>query len=199
MALLVYTFSDAPLTWPGIHGRYLIGLLIVTPAILWPLWSGISRVRIRGLSILVRVACGFALVAFCAVLIVGTGRAFGEMPSTQASNAHDQTLINNLERLGVKHVYTDYWTCNKIAFVSNERIICGVVSGQLTPSHNRDSRYYDVVSADPTSAYAFPANTGYNTPPGSNRVLVVEQKLQAAGMQYRRFVLDGYIIYVPEG
>lgn len=200
MALLLYTFSDAPRTWPGIHGRYIIGLLIVTPAILWPLWSGISasRISIKGLTLPTRIACGFALAAFCVVLIVGTGRAFGELSSIQASNQHDQALINGLERLGIKHIYTDYWTCDKIAFVSNEKIICGVVTGSLTPSHNRDSRYYDVVSVDPTSAYAFPINTGYHAPAGSNRIPVVEQKLQAAGMHYRRFVQDGYIIYLPE-
>jgi hypothetical protein len=200
MALLLYTFSDAPRTWPGIHGRYLIGLLIVTPAVFWPLWSGIqaSQVRIKAISILTRMACGVALLAVFVVLAVGTGRAFGELSSIQASNQHDQALINDLERLGVKHIYTDYWTCDKIAFVSNEKVICGVVTGELTPSHNRDPRYYDVVSADPTSAYAFPINTGYHAPPGSNRVPAVEQKLQANGTHYRRLVLDGYIIYLPE-
>lgn len=199
MALLLYTFSDAPLTWPGIHGRYIIGLLIVTPAILWPLWVGLRTMQVRFVGLITRIISAVALVGMCAVLIAGTVLAFGELPSIQAKNQHDQTLINDLEHLGVKHIYTDYWTCNKIAFLSNDKVICGVVTGELTPSHNRDPHYYDIVSADPASSYVFPIDTGYNAPSDkSTRIPAVEKKLQSKGVKYRYLVQDGYIFYVPE-
>jgi hypothetical protein len=199
MALLLYAFSDAPLTWPGIHGRYIIGLLIVAPAIFWPLWIGLRNAQVRFVGLFTRIVSAIALVGVCAVLIAGTVLAFAELPSIQARNQHDQTLINNLEHLGVKHIYTDYWTCNKIAFLSNDRVICGVVTGSLTPSHNRDPHYYDIVSTDPASSYVFPVDTGYNAPSdGSKRIPAVEQKLQSKGVKYRYLVQDGYIFYVPE-
>jgi hypothetical protein len=199
LGLLLYTFSDAPLTWPGIHGRYIIGLLIVTPAILWPLWTGLRNVQVRFVGLFTRVASAIALVGMCAVLIAGTVLAFAELPSIQAKNQHDQALITNLEHLGVKHIYTDYWTCDKIAFLSADKVICGVVTGSLTPSHNRDPHYYDIVSTDPASAYVFPVDTGYSAPAdGSTHIPAVEQKLQSKGVKYRYLVQDGYIFYVPE-
>jgi hypothetical protein len=201
LALLSYAISAAPLDWPGIHGRYIIGLLIATPAILWPIWSAIlaGREQMGGLAPVTRMVGGVVLVAVCAVLATGSVLAFMEQPAIQVKNQRDEALIRDLGRLGVKHVYTDYWTCNKIAFVSNEQVICGVVSGSLTPSHNRTPGYYDAVSTDLRSAYAFPVESGYNTPAGSNRVLAVENRLLQKGMKYQRFVLDGYIIYVSEG
>jgi hypothetical protein len=201
LALLSYAISAAPLDWPGIHGRYIIGLLIVTPAILWPIWSAMqaSRERVGKFTPALRLGGAIVLLVVCAVLATGNVLAFMELPGIQTSNQADAALIHDLERLGVKHMYTDYWTCNKIAFVSDEKVICGVVGGSLAPSHNRTPGYYDTVSSDPHSAYAFPVASGYNTPAGSNRVLAVENHLQQKGMKYQRYVLDGYIIYVPEG
>lgn len=198
LTLFAYTFSEAPIQWPGIHARYIIGLLICTPAILWPLWRGLGSVKnsLPALTALRKIVCSVALVALCVVLLTGTVLAFTELPSIQAKNARDMALVRDLVRLKVTHVYTDYWTCNKIAFVSNEQVTCGVVSGQLQPSHNRVPGYYTTVSADPRAAYAFPADSGYVSPAGSNVVPAVEQKLRQTN--YRRLVLDGYVIYLPE-
>ncbi len=43
VAIASYAISSAPLSMPHSHARYLVGLLIVTPAILWPLWRGASK------------------------------------------------------------------------------------------------------------------------------------------------------------
>jgi hypothetical protein len=201
MVLALYTFSDAPIKWPGIHARYIIGLLICTPAIFWPLWSGISTIEtgMPRLALLRRAVSSSVLSTLCIVLLIGIALAFAQLPDIQAQNRRDQALINNLLHMGIPHIYTDYWTCNKIAFVSNERVICGVVNGQLKPSHNRAPHYYSIVSSDPRAGYAFPIETSYVTRQGDQFVVpIIEQKIQETGKKYRRHVLDGYVIYQPE-
>src|SRR5256885_330210 len=38
ISLIIYIVSSGPQDAPHSHARYLIGLLIVTPALLWPVW-----------------------------------------------------------------------------------------------------------------------------------------------------------------
>jgi hypothetical protein len=198
MALALYTFSDAPIEWPGIHARYIIGLLICTPAIAWPLWVALRAARSHSsiLTFLRKGIGGGTLAAVSLVLLIGTVLAFMELSDIQAKNQRDRALINNLQRLNINRIYTDYWTCNKIAFVSNERVICGVVTGSLKPSHNRDPNYYRIVHADPRSAYAFPVDSHYISE--GNRALAVERYARETGKKFRRYVLDGYVIYKPD-
>ena len=42
--------------------------------------------------------------------------------ATRASYQAYQRLVSDLERLGVRHMRTDYWTCGKVAFLSLERM-----------------------------------------------------------------------------
>jgi len=190
LALLFYTFSDAPVDWPGIHARYLIGLLIATPAIFWPLWSAICATgsRMTNFARIRKLASAAVLILIGGILLLGTVFTFGELPAAQAANGRQQDLIAHLLSIGATHIYTDYWTCNRIAFASQERIICGVLSGTLRPSHNRDPHYYTIVSHDPHTAYVFD--------PGSYSQ-AAQRKLVQAGVRYRRFAFDGYIIYQP--
>jgi len=112
-----------------------------------------------------------------------------EIPEAQAANQRQQALIDHLLSIGATHIYTDYWTCDRIAFVSQEKIICGVIDGNLQPSHNRDTRYYDIVSADPHAAYVFAAD---------GQMQSVVEKVTQPGARYKRYDFEGYIIYQPE-
>jgi len=206
LAVAAYAVSSAPLGAPQSHARYLVGLLLVTPALLWPLWSGATNkgnsaarpwTKLFNRILLLLIACAFLL---------GTGNTFGELPATQAANRQQDALIHDLLLLGVTHMYTEYWTCDRIAFLSREEIICGVVDNNLQPSHNRDTRYYAIVSADPRSAYVFPLNSG--------QLPAVQQKVGARlstfisgrntggkSLQiytvWQRLVVDGYVVYLP--
>jgi hypothetical protein len=190
LTLLFYAFSAAPIDWPGIHARYLIGLLVATPAIFWPLWSAISVVSLptKNLAKISRAVCMGILILIGGMLLLGTAFTFSELPAAQAANQRQQDLITHLLRIGATHIYTDYWTCDRIAFASQEQIICGVIDGKLQPSHNRDQRYYAIVSHDPHSAYVFAAD---------NQIPAVLQKVTQEGARYRRFAFDGYSIYQP--
>jgi hypothetical protein len=244
LALTSYAISSAPLSLPASHARYLVGLLIVTPAVLWPLWRAASTIRrplirwpLRWLS---RRggrgeerrgdACvahpvedrwsqeqramgdasvpsqhrpspaptkGSAWLSAGILLLIGisflagTIGISGEFPATQAFNQRQDALIRDLIRMRATHIYTDYWTCDRIAFVSNEQIDCGVVGTYLQPTHNRDMRYWITISSDPHSAYVLP--------PNHSAIPALEKKVAAAGgdRAYQRLFLDGYVWYIP--
>ncbi|MBV9230392.1 MAG: hypothetical protein JOZ18_13865, partial [Chloroflexi bacterium] len=189
LALVLYTFSAAPIDWPGVHARYLIGLLIATPAIFWPLWRGITA-PVPWQTVLVRrISCVLLLAYLGTMMLLGTAFTLGDIPGAQAANQRQQALIDHLIQIGATHIYTDYWTCNRIAFVSQERIICGVINGDMQPSHNRTPGYYDIVSADPHAAYVFTSN---------GQIPAVVRKVTQAGTPYQRYDFDGYIIFLSK-
>src|SRR6185437_14521693 len=112
---------------------------------------GISR-----LSALRFAALG-ALALILLAPVGGVASAYRASAATRASYQADQTLIRDLERLGVRHMYTDYWTCDKVAFLSQERITCDTLKTDLSGGFNRYPPYVAQVAADPHAAYVFPA------------------------------------------
>jgi hypothetical protein len=191
LAITAFSLSSGPMSWPGFHNRYLVTLLIITPALIAPLWSAASKHKEQVTTRLERVmvpASRGVLVLIGLIFLLGTAIAFIEVPATQAANQQRADLAGNLSRIGAAHIYTDYWTCNTLAFTSNERIICGVLDENLQPTHNRAPRYYAIVSADPHTAYVFRMD---------NQLPSLERKLQAKGLTYRRYVFDGYAVFQP--
>ena len=192
LAISAYSLSSAPMGWPGYHSRYLIGLLIVTPAIIAPLWNAASNVYTMSFSQhWLRILCSngsrVALAGIALVYLSGTIMLFSEVPATQAANQRQTDLINHLVTSGHPHIYTEYWECNKIAFESNERVICGVLYPDLQPSHNRTPGYWEIVHADPHAAYVFSI--------GSPQVALLDKKLKAS--KYERSTMDGYVVWMP--
>jgi hypothetical protein len=205
LSIGLYAFSAAPITWPGIHARYLIGLLIATPAVIWPLWSGVAaKLEVGQGSSLART--GWSLRRYLSAIVLGiigllfviaTVMALNELPSTRAVNQQMDALVRDMVRLHVTHIYADYWTCDKIAFVSNEQIVCAVVDGNLKPSHNRYAPYYTEVSSDPNAAYAYPVGSSYLSSNSGTPLSSAEAKVLKQG-HYRRVVMDGYVIFRRE-
>ncbi len=195
LILLLFIMSPVSAVFPG-NSRYLIGLLISTPALIAPLW-GLSfgkRAMASDASndkhswftfISFKKALGRGILLIIGiVLLVGTIQSFLEISTVQASNQKQDSLVHNLLRIKATHIYTDYWTCDSIAFVSREQIICAVVDG-----HNRYAPYSTIVEADPNSAYVFPIEAG-QVP------AIVERAAHSPG-QFKRFVFGDYIVYQP--
>lgn len=191
LALTAYALSSAPMGWPGIHARYVIGLLIITPAIISPLWSGISSIKLPpgALTRVKVVISGGMLLLIGILLLIGTIEAFSEIPLAQTLNQRQDALVNDLLRIHATHIYTDYWTCDSLIFQSKEQIICVVVDNALKTdvNHNRYKPYIPVVSADPHATYAFPI--------GSPQAASMVRKAALPGAHYRCFIFDGYVVY----
>ena len=210
-ALTLYLFVASPISaaFPS-TSRYLIGLLISTPALIWPLWglagdNGATSQRVHSekndpsrhtrFPFAINIATGKialrrgVLVLIGILLLVGTMNAFLEIPTVQAYNKHQDALIHDLTRLKITHFYTDYWTCDSIAFLSKEHIICASVDDALRLHYNRYLPYVATVKADPNSAYVFPL--------GASQIPSIAKKAALSAGHYQRFVLDGYVIYQP--
>ncbi len=209
LILLLFVTSPVSGAFPG-NSRYLAGLLISTPALIAPLWglsndrsvmTGASAVNhshtfvwfpfaFHGATFKVALRRGILLLIGI-ILLVGTISAFLEIPTVQANNRKQDVLIQGLLRIKATHIYTDYWTCDSIAFLSKEQIKCAVVTSllQVDTRNNRYTPYKTIVTHDPNSVYVFP--------PGSNMIPAIDLRAARSPGHYRQFVFGGYVVYQP--
>jgi hypothetical protein len=196
LTLLAFTFSPAAALYPAPTSRYLICMQLAIPAVLWPLWKGIGRQagdrqvfrRVRVFPLLRVMALLFVLTVF----VMGTIGVFADAPRAQEGYRQTEALILQLQKMKIKHIYSDYWTCNRLIFQSSERIICAVLNVNLGPGKNRYRLYRDIVKADPQASYIFPQD--------AVQVQAFEQRMATQKkLHYRRFLFEGYIIYTPLG
>lgn len=193
--LTVAMYIVSPAAVPPGHARYLIGMAIALPAIIYPLWNagrlparldvfGSRRSWIHWLSTY-RVFVGL----FILVLAGGVVATYRSAPAAHAQYAADQQLVRDLERLGIQHMYTDYWTCYKVAFISHERITCDILGATLAQGNNRYPPYVAAVQADPRASYAFPAN--------SPQAAALARRASDPAWHATQVTVDGYVIYLP--
>lgn len=200
LTLLQYTSSPIAAVFSD-SSRYLTGLLIATPALIAPLW-GLSHdshqeypsasarhpfaVHLATVTLALRRGI---LLLIGVVLLLGTISVFNEIPTAQAVNQQQNALIHDLLRIKATHIYTDYWTCNRLAFLTKEQIICAVVDVHLQDIRTRAPGYYSIVKADAHSAFVYPV--------GSAEASAIAKRTALSAGRYRRFVFDGYVVYQP--
>lgn len=187
LTILAFTlYPQAAAVTPWISARYLVGLLIAIPAILFPLWEKRNYV-IKSLRALARYT---PVVLAVIVALLGTIEIFStQLPLAQASSAGQQALISRLVQMGATHIYTDYDDCNRLAFLSNERIVCAVLDDGLQPGLDRYFPYRAQVASAPHPFYMFPI--------GSVQAFLLEQKATQQHITYMRFVIGSYVVYDP--
>ena len=122
--------------------------------------------------------------------VLGWVQTLNLIPVAQRENRYDTALVQDLLKMGVTHIYTDYWTCDRVAFESTERIICSVVDERLQYGRNRYTPYTPIVKADPKAAWVFPLD--------SQQAHAFASKAIAMHHPYRSRVKDGYVIYQPQ-
>jgi hypothetical protein len=194
LAMLLYVLSPSPAVWPTTSARYLFGLLIATPAIISPLWSNFSSLKwpLKKLSNFLITFRGIVLLIIGVVLLLGTISTLSLIPQTQAINQQQETFIHDLLHRGITRIYSDYWTCDRTTFQSQEKIICSdikVINGQLQ-AHDRYAPYYAIVHADLHAVYTLKI--------GSPEAKTFAQQIESpSGQQFWHFRLDGYEVYQP--
>ena len=204
LTLLEFAVSPVAAVFPA-DGRYLTALLIATPAIIAPL-CGFARDR-QALGLRsdphrepsanagdafapIRALLRWGGLFFIgAVLLAGTVSIFFEFPTVQALDRQQQALINDLVRIHATHFYTDFWTCNRLAFLSDEKLICAVVDDNLRGTPNGVPGYYATVKSDPNSAYLFQQ--------GTVQAAVANRQFAQSRTPYRRYTFEGYVVYQP--
>ncbi len=224
MVLLPFLLSPASAYFPVPDMRYLVGVLVTTPALLWPLWTSVrlikpltiklSRVVFSLNFVLIRRAI---LLLTGVIFIIGTINTFTGAPSspptpsrqdmfaivgvyqylgvpqTRSFDREEQALIQNLLRLGVTRIYSDYWTCDRLVFRSREQIICSAarfLNQKLRTGQNRYEPYCEIVKNDPLAAYVFPV--------GSPEAAYMQRRFLSARDQYERYSFNGYLVIRPK-
>ncbi|MFI5274473.1 MAG: hypothetical protein ACHQ4H_15695 [Ktedonobacterales bacterium] len=192
---VLYAFSGSAGSNPWSNARYLSGLLVATPAVLAPLaersggWRrawGEPRWRrqwvVRGASVV-------ALAGIAASLAWSTLDVARTTAPAQAAAQQRANFVSYLLAHGLTRIYTDYWTCNRLAFESGERVVCAVLGDDLRPGENRYSPYAALVAASSTpAAYVFLADS-----PQAAALAKHSAPLRARG--YIAAAVDGYMVY----
>ncbi|MGK5742029.1 hypothetical protein [Micromonospora sp. URMC 103] len=206
--LAAYTLSSAAGRTPVESSRYLSGLLISLPALLWPLWRAARGLLDGRMPVLAagrpdglvpgrpagRPAAVLAVAVLAATVASGgyaTYRAAAAAPAAHAAEARHAELVATLRTLGVRHVYGGYWTCNRLTFASGEDVVCAVVDDDLSPGFDRYAPYRHAVTAAAAPAWVAPTGS-----PLANRL---DDRMRAAPGSLYLVTIDGYRIYLPRG
>jgi hypothetical protein len=191
MTLMFYVSSPLSGLKPW-STRYLVGLLIATPAVLWPVWhfAGLEHFRLPSRAKLQAVFGRGVLAVVAAAILAGTIAMFLALPGVEADNQHQEGLVQNLLRIHATHVWSGYWTAGyRLVFQSQERIISAVPGGLTEPGGNRYEPYVPIVASDPRAAYVFQE--------GSTDALNFAKKIAHSKTHYKRYDFDGYVVYQP--
>ncbi len=191
LTLLFYVSSPLSALKPW-STRYLVGLLVTTPAVLWPLWiaAGFEKFRLPSRAKLLALANRGVLVVVAVAVLAGTVASFASIPGVEADNQQQQALVQGLMSIGARRVYSGYWTGGyRLVFQSQEQVISVVPPGLTEPGGNRYTAYVPIVKADPQAAYVFAAN--------SPDALAFAKKIAHSTTHYRRYDFGIYVVYQP--
>ncbi len=218
--IFAYTSSIDAQRYQFTAARYFLPLYLTVPLLFGPLWYAsrplMSRLAVdvaRSIRLHVTpprrpkiqsrftvrsVAAALALVALFALALQGAARVFVYAGDTDQfglpMSRADSALIAFLDTHHITRYYSDYWTCYRIAFESNEHTICAV-RGQdgapdLTLKNNRYDPYVAALATTPTPAYILPAGT-----PEDTNFIAETSVLHLPNVGYLRKVIGAYAIY----
>jgi hypothetical protein len=172
LTLLAYAVSASAATSPMESARYLHYGLVSLPAVLWPLCrcaAGLvdpRRVVRAGRGPGARsdrpsagagprprasgaVAGALVLALFVVDSVVATGQLVGYRGTYRRRAADERVLVDHLLGRGLLRVYAGYWTCNRLSYLTAERVRCAVVDEDLSTGFDRYLPYRaDVAAAD---------------------------------------------------
>ncbi|MEU7978171.1 hypothetical protein AB0B63_06525 [Micromonospora sp. NPDC049081] len=209
MTLAAYVASSSSAMTPVESARYLHYGLVSLPAVLWPLWVGAASVvgkvgsgtsgdhggirrRVTGPSLggaFLAAGCIALAGAFFVGLSVATGQLIAHRSDYAAQADDEQRLVDGLRTAGVSHVYSGYWTCNRLAYRSREQVRCAVLDEDLSPGLDRYRPYRDQVRGSARVAYVLPSSGAMS--------VNFARSTQALGVDVvSRYELGGYDVYL---
>lgn len=184
LTVAAFAVSPTPGVAPANNARYLVGVLVATPAVLAPLWG--LRSLAPKLAGPLRAA---TLLVVASSLALGTVQAFGDA-ADGTGEAPRRQVVEALRKDGVTHVRSGYLDCNRLTFLSREQVVCAVVAGDaatgLRPGFDRYLPYRRAVQADPLAGYVLRT--------GDPRIDALDR---STCMWRSRTTVAGYEIWLP--
>ncbi|WP_422770254.1 ArnT family glycosyltransferase [Plantactinospora sp. WMMC1484] len=192
LTLAAYARSSLAGDTPLASARYLSILQISLPAVLWPLWLLARRAGRLAAGPVTRIGgiLASAVLALLMVLLLGTtAHLIGEIGTIRAEERQQRELARTLQRAGVEAVYAEYWTCNRLVFVTRERVACAVLGADLRPGQDRYPAYPRRVRDAGRPAYVFEVGTPAEA--------AVRAHLRRSGVAARVIQVGRHRIYLP--
>ena len=192
LSLVLFALSPSSTLYPFLSSRYILFVWIATPALIYPLWLGASATGQQGskfATFFQVYARRLILLLIVLLFFVGTVKTFQEIPATQGNNAVQKNFVDQLARLGIVHIYSDYWTCERVMFQSAGTITCFTIDEYLNTGYERYLPNKIIVTSDPKSSYALPQGTFF--------VKAMENRIAHTHQPYHKYTFDGYVVYQP--
>jgi len=195
--LVIFLYVRSPLSGlKPVSTRYLVGLLVATPGILWPLWrlTGLetAHLTLRGTT---KWLSRVALVLVTLVILACTIWTVTTVPAAYADEQQQMQLVNDLLKLKLTRVYLEYWTCYRLLFQSKEQILCASPPYPLTVGgdpYTPDARAVQPAPnvINPRVPFLFSANSYVE-------IAEFEQYNKEHGKHFQKYTLDGMVLYIP--
>ncbi|SDY91575.1 hypothetical protein SAMN05444365_104124 [Micromonospora pattaloongensis] len=193
-SVVSYARSPASAVTPLASARYLTDLQISLPVALWPLWRATRWARpaaaVRAPARVVGAAALGVLAAVIAAMLVGTTTLVARVGSIRAEEQRASAMAAALREAGVRHVYGEYWTCNRLTFTTREQVVCAVLGQTLRPGQDRYDPYPRRVRAADRPGFVF-ARDG-----AADRAFAA--RLRGRGITARVTEVGDYRIYRPD-
>jgi hypothetical protein len=178
-------------TVPSFGGsRYLLPLWVSTPAVLWPLWHRVVSIqrfaKIQYVFTLFRLSIIFLIFL---ALITSMSYLFSQIPNAQKDDQKVTLLMQKLDEMHITRFYTEYWSCARLVFASQEKLICGDTWGNLTHGYDRYMPYLEDMLHTENPAFVYVST--------SSCIKDLEQAMMKNHISYRYTAYEGYIIIQP--
>jgi hypothetical protein len=172
--VMQYALTHVSYIYPISSARYLVGLFLCAPLVTAPLIAGLEAGWRWGISAvsslshetlrkppLRSIGASALLVILVALNLGGWRLAFAESSDQiahgQPTGERQATLIAYLQDHQISRFYTDYWTCYKLVFATDQRLACAVFHNEsvFRPGTARLSDMNALVAATPHAPYVF--------------------------------------------
>jgi hypothetical protein len=120
-------------------------------------------------------------------LLGGVG-VVADIPNARVANTQQEKLVQNLLSIGAQHIYSSLTDCDRLMFLSKEKIACNTMDDHMHPTGSRDPAPGVLVAADAQAVFVFPID--------SRQAHFCEHYF-ARSQSYRRFVFGQYVIFQP--
>ena len=172
-----YALTHVSYIYPVTSARYLIGLFLCAPLVAAPLVAGLQAGWRRAATFsqesrqepsqesrwphVIALGASALLALLIALNVGGWQRAFAQASDPQTFGLPDSqrhvTLISYLQEQQISRFYTDYWTCYKVVFATDQQMSCAVFHNErvFDPGGIRLSDMNALVAATPHAPYVF--------------------------------------------
>jgi hypothetical protein len=172
-----YALTHVSYIYPVTSARYLIGLFLCAPLVAAPLVAGLqarwrwaatfkqeSRQELRQESRwpqVIALGASVLLAILIALNVGGWQRAFAEASDPETFGLPDSqrhvALITYLQQQQITRFNTDYWTCYKVVFATDQQMSCAVFHNKsvFRPGTARLNDMNALVAATPHAPYVF--------------------------------------------